>query len=403
MEKRASIEAIDARHITDSLRAPTPFDFYVRNNYPSFLCNISLRACWDTSDYVKSDELLKIIDAYAREVGLGETLDYINDDSVDNQPNKFIHHMWQTESYSIKEFERKLPEISSPIVAYRGYRTGINTGIQMGMQDFGGRLRSLTLSQQFMNEFASKVLYPDSIHTRVDVLNGIEVLPLFEYSDDKIRTEFEVVVNMGRLHVFKGDTVLEGRQRMLAPNIRTGSECYSKGTDVNDDLIHSLAYEYKFSPEEATALYGKLPNVKEVIAKLAEHYKKFTPQEAEAYYYGTSGLVDYYFIVSKPGTTVEYKPDYETDATFSLTSGGGKPLLLNDGNALGIGNVITMMDTFIHQRTQPKQLFPRPVPRTVNPQKRPPTRRGGRLQGNRRPLNVGRKTKKRRTNRKYSR
>lgn len=69
-------------------------------------------------------------------------------------------------------------------------------------------------------------------------------------------------------------------------------------------------------------------------------------------------LVDYYFIVSKPGTTVEYNPDYETDDTLSLTTGGGKTLLFNDGNALGIGNVLAMMDTFIRQRIQPKQIVP---------------------------------------------
>ena len=107
--------------------------------------------------------------------------------------------------------------------------------------------------------------------------------------------------------------------------------------------------------------------------------------------------------MAKPIPRVHIISSHYHSSSTSLPTGGGKTLLLNDGNALGIGNVIAIMDTFIHQRTQPKQLFPRPVPRTVNPQKRPPTRRGGRLQGNRRQLNVGRKTKKRRTNRKYSR
>jgi len=354
------LSAIDARRVETPLRAPIPFDVYVRNNYSSsFLCN--------APDSVNSDELLTVLDTYARHVGLGETLDYINDKSVDNHPNDFIDSIWQLNSSEIDAFERKLPEISSPIVAYRGYRTGIDSGVQVGLQDFGGRLRSLTLSQDFMNDFANKASFPSSIHTRVDILSGIEVLPLFHYSNPI--TEFEVVVKMGRLHVFKGDTVLEGRQQML--KLKIMSDCPIK-TNVIHDVIYSLSYKYKFKREEAIALYGNLPTVREVISELANKYKKFTPQKAEEYYYGMLPLVDYYFIVSKPGTTVEYDPYYQTDARLSLTTGGKKTLLLNDQNALGVGNVLAIMDTFIRQRTQSKQLFPR-----GNKRPNRPTRRGG--------------------------
>jgi len=206
-----------------------------------------------------------------------------------------------------------------------------------------------------------------------------------------------VVVKMGRLHVFNGDTVLEGRQRMLEPNIRNGSDCSILAKKVMDDLIHSLSFKYNFDRKEATALYGNLPSVREVIAKLVEHYKKFTPQEAMEYYYGVLPLVDYYFIVSKPGTTVEYNPDYETAAApLSLTTGGGKTLLLNDQNALGIGNVLSLMDDYIKSQTH-KENHPMST-NLFKPIHRPnrPTIRGGK-KSTRKRGNIRSRRRKRKT------
>ena len=83
--------------------------------------------------------------------------------------------------------------------------------------------------------------------------------------------------------------------------------------------------------------------------------------------------------MAKPIPRVHIISSHYHSSSTSLPTGGGKTLLLNDGNALGIGNVIAIMDTFIHQRTQPKQVFPRG-------DKRPnrPTRRGKRKRSRRR-------------------
>jgi hypothetical protein len=319
IERKKRLDEINSRvESTGPLRAPIPFDVYV---FSLLRADPTLNFINSASPVSDDDNIvLNALNPYAEMIGLGDIIDYIEDDDLDHTPSAFIHEIWQSQSVSsVKEFERKLPEISSPIVAYRGYQTGIDMEIQPGMQDFGGRLRSLTLSQKFMNGFTGS--NPMVIHSRVDVLNGIEVLPLFHYIDTYISTEFEVVVKMGRLHVFPKETVLEGRQQM---------------------------------PRWPTTKYNVDPN--------------------------PLRLVDYYFVISKPGTNVEYNPDYEYDTTLSIVHGGGKTLQLNDQNALGIGNVMDLMDNYIKKRNQKitQKSYPASNPFRSIPRPKPTIKRGGR-------------------------
>jgi len=285
----------------EHLVAPVPYDIYA-NSKPA------VEACQDRSH---KGELV-CLNAYAREViDLGEIIDFCGADPV-----SLIHRDWQIHSSALYKFTKDIPVTTHPIVAYRVYTSGIiesgrKIQLQKGTHDFGNRLRSVTLSQTYMNAFASSYPDQDQVHTRVDILNGIELVPLFKYGT--IDTEYELVLNMGRLHVFPGETVLEGREYM--PAIKP----------IEDVTLYSLLFNDSIVPRVT-----------------------FT----------TCKVIDYYFIISEPGTMIEYNPDYKNYSNpdtfpdkfpYNPTRGGGR-LQLSDDNALGIGNVIEMMDEYIRKQ-----------------------------------------------------
>jgi hypothetical protein len=284
----------------NDLRAPIPFDLYAAR-------------CTHRNDVTHE---LECLHNYANEIHLDEIIHFIHHSGwfgFSSNPLDLIDSDWQHESTNRYRFKKKIPPTIHPIVAYRGYTEGIIesgevvTDIPVGIHDFGGRLRSLTLSQQFMNEF-TKGKPPPVVHSRVDILNGIEVLPLFDY--EGIDTEYEIVVKMGRLHVFPVTTVLEGQVKMTAVN--------------------------KYGVET----------------------------ECE--------LIDYFFVISKPGTVIDYNPTYQT---HTMLGGGG--LHLNDQNALGIGNVIDMMDGYIQSKDRIKNISKIQLPRYKPKPKIKSTRYGG--------------------------
>ena len=275
------------------LNAPIPYDVYASANPVN-------EACQDRS---YSGELV-CLNAYARQViDLGEIIDFAGENPV-----SLIDEDWQVNPRVQYHFRESIPVTTHPIVAYRVYNNGIiesghKVQLQKGIHDFGGRLRSVTLSQTFMNAFAGNS--PDQVHTRVDILNGIELVPLFKYGT--VDTEYELVVNMGRLHVFPGETVLEGREYMPA---------FIKPIEWYPLLFQSIVPRVTFT---------------------------------------NCRVINYYFIISKPGTIIDYNPDYRNYSnpnTFPYNPkvrGGGR-LQLNDENALGSGNVMEMMDEYIRKQ-----------------------------------------------------
>ena len=286
----------------ENIVAPVPYDIYANSNP-------AVEACQDRSH---KGELV-CLNAYAREViDLGEIIDFCGEDPV-----SLIHRDWQNHSSALYKFTKEIPVTTHPIVSYRVYTSGIiesgrKIQLQKGIHDFGNRLRSVTLSQTYMNAFASSYPDQDQVHTRVDILNGIELVPLFKYGT--IDTEYELVLNMGRLHVFPGETVLEGREYMPAVK------------PIEDVTLYSLLFNDSVVPRVT------FTNCK---------------------------VIDYYFIISKPGTFIDYNPDYKNYSNpdtfpdkfpYNPTVRGGGRLQLNDENALGIGNVMEMMDEYIRKQ-----------------------------------------------------
>lgn len=280
-----------------------PFDVYLRSLNPAIPFHNNDGECpRHASPEHDSEPLFEAISDYAREFGLG---DLIDDKFVGKLKKKFhkdFSHFigeWQVNSFQSPTIYEKmktlLPPLTQPIVLYRGYSTGMGKPPEIGTTMDNMGLRSCSLSQGFADKFFT-TSDANSFLARVDVLPGIHVLPMLTYSGKGIFTEFEVMVNLNlRVHVVDPTLILEGQIEMPPPPL--DYKCDSQ----------------KYSLQTHNA------NLKKVT---------------------------FYFILSEPGTEVEYYPNFE-DPETKMKVGGGKAIRLNDENQLGGGNAEKIINAYI--------------------------------------------------------
>ena len=297
-----------------------PFDVYINGIVETLQLSVDDYPCNCDMFNERSSSLNLYLNKYASKKLLLD--DFFKFES-ENPTIHFLDSKWQAESSgSTFHNEKFVPTVNSAITAYRGYRFGIDHAIvDQGVQMFDDRLRSLTLSQTFMRDFTQTKKINDKVrHARVDILRGVKFVPLLKYNAEGIYTEFEIVVKIGRVHVFPKDTVYEGTNKCEPVKIGNTKDC----------------------------IYN--PNPLEEI--------------------------DYYFIISNPGDELAYCPNYyeldedEEKVVYSINSvrsasktGGGKGthtdryksrnktmLRLTDKNAIGVGNVSEIMDAYMYQQ-----------------------------------------------------
>ena len=307
--------------------APEPLDVYLSKNrtadgLPFYNTNY---ACGNPRTGENSDTLMKALEDYC-----------------EKEDNKFyeiwraykakgeLWSSWQqgqlgnaTMDESVDQLKemvqkRGIGQRRKPVVLYRAYAYGFDTGEtpRVGSDYFPESYRSFSLSYQFAHQFRSLKRHPQKIIVRLDVLPGIDTLiPVLEYNHGGVWTEFEVIVPSSvRVHVFHPNQCHEGRTNMPFPPLISGCP----GNFVND-------------------------------IRDTERMQK----------------VAFFFVISVPGTTVEYFPDYTSEEEGApllmseqrkarvkkngATSGGGRGLILTDNNCLGIGKVPDIIEPFIDE------------------------------------------------------
>jgi len=194
------------------------------------------------------------------------------------------------------QLEAALPALSHPLTLYRNYKWGINGTQPVAGSDYdiGSQCNFLSFSTSlaYIHAFGGSVKLPESIYVRLDAMPGTYIVPFLRRPFKHLQSEFEVLVpNFYRVHVFDPKTVQEGRVPASHPPLTFG--------------CHEMV---KTAP---------LP------------------------------LIDYFFIMSLPGTVVDYSPDYR-DPSTRVRLGGSRKLRLHDGNQLGVGNVHDLIHRFMN-------------------------------------------------------
>ena len=279
-----------------NLRAPIPFDIYLKSLPPELFYNEGPHY----NGGIRSEPLMEQLERYAAKVGLQPLLNYYNgnksflfDTYIKNwcqKSSKTINENLEMKA-KFKEEMMHMPTLESPIVLYRIFQNGIFGDVpQPGSSWNIFNFQSYTLSQGYL-EYFSKISggeQANTIRVRLDALPGTHVLPIFDFNGG-VRTEYEVIVPVTeRVHVLKGSDVLEGRVEMPAPPVE-----YEGGI-----------FKHK----------SNLPKI------------------------------DLFFIISKLGEDVRYNPDYSYGES-GLKS--GRTILLTDQNMLTYGNVSTIVQTYI--------------------------------------------------------
>lgn len=294
-------------------RAPIPFDVYLRSLDPEIPFHNNNGDCADEySPEYNRENLLVQLAVYAHKVGLGPMLDpdsiYLNS-KIERFFSTFITR-WQAHAkQSIKIFDlvkTHLPPLTRPLVLYRGYNTGIDGEQPEVGQTWDMGLRSCSLSQGFADAFFTSS-HANSFVARIDVMQGLHVLPLLHYGHEGLLSEFEILVEGNlRVHVLDPSLVPEGRTEMPPPPM-----------------------DYK-CPDKYF-LFAHTENLKRI---------------------------QHYFVLSLPGTTVEYYPNFEDRSTVRV--GGGKPILLTDRNSVGTGKPEAVLRSYLAKKKRVKRSVRRP-------------------------------------------
>jgi len=239
-------------------RIPTFDDFLISKGKP-FYCIMY---------HPEEDVLMGVINEYASIKGLDPIISEITKNRV---LSKLIQE-WQfgfqinkslIKSQKITEMVSSVPPLSEPITLYRTYRKGITPAPDMGDINFQYGIRSYSMSLRFCQYFGEK----DSVYSRVDVMPGIHVAPMFDYGRDTQPSQFEIaLLPNARLHCF--------------PN-----EIYEKVPTPSPNL-NFVKFSYEMNPMRPA--------------------------------------VDYFFVVSVPGTTFNYTP-YQS-STITIKGGGIKKI-----------------------------------------------------------------------------
>jgi len=170
------------------------------------------------------DLIVYLMKRYMLTAGMGHIVNYVNVNQKIIR-SKVSSSNWQVNSIGNRRPIESLfdmhdfPVVQRPTVLYRGYRSGMGTMPQIGDEiDFG--VRSAALSLGFVVGFATGK-NPESFVARIDIMPGVKILPLFNYPDKVIATEFECIVD-GRSDgnqciVHDPTEVIEGTANMLGP------------------------------------------------------------------------------------------------------------------------------------------------------------------------------------------
>ena len=277
------------------LHAPMPFDVYISLlTPPRKFANASIHAVRQREGKRQPDGffLINILERYQDDIGLEDVRD-----------TEIKLGRWQSNSFQelgIFNMNLHVPPLTDAIVVYRGFAQGITGDQPTPGTDF--QMRSAN-SFSFSFGFVSKMFTtsdPRSLTVRADILPGVRVLLANEYFHANIITEYEVIVpGTGvRVHVFPADRVLEGQRNMDPPPV---------------------VYGYK------------------------------SDSTSRSYHDGPLKKISFYFIVSMPGQTIEnYQCMYPTERRGGgRYLRGGTGINISDDNALAIGNVGKIMNSFI--------------------------------------------------------
>jgi hypothetical protein len=251
---------------------------------------------------------------YANLNGLGGILEARNRDRETKERFDLFDEKWQLDSVNINDsqdtldkyttqIKTVLPPLDQALALFRVYTRGFRKEPIPGhVFPFKG-MKSTALSLQYTNEFSYWSLADREkiVFTRIDVLPNTHVYFLPRYRQNNICSETEVVVTGNqRVHVYDASLCLEGRQEMREPPVE----------------YRCTEYHYD------------------------ESHPSFLPK------------VKYFFIISEPGRSFEYYPNYQGDETpLHVTfAGGGVALKISDENQLGYGNIYEIMDRFIDEK-----------------------------------------------------
>ena len=280
------------------IRASRSFDRYLIDLNPATpFANMSIH-CPDANSNPNLPTFADALDGFAVESGVDEIERVLKSRAARELRSQF--NRWKdvpSSGATQKQVESVLPALKRPLTLYRAYIRGIH-GVQpvVGSDyDIGSKepFLSFSLSQAFIARFTGKRNI-ETLHVRLDAMPGTFIVPITrDIYGNSLFSECEVIVpNFYRVHVYDPTTVIEGRVRVPSPPMTFG--CLEEPLDT-------------------------LP------------------------------MIDYFFIMSLPGTVVEYYPNYQ-DPTSSVPTGGNRALRLNDGNQLGVGNVHEIIHRHIRSR-----------------------------------------------------
>jgi len=239
-------------------REPKPAKMTVRNEVPPF----------DTFLLNKRDKFICIKDGGDNDAkmmsAIYEYADLVQLNTAIPPALTKLIETWQTGSKTINdnydrsiEFHRLakgLPPLQAPLTLYRAYKQGIIPEPDRSDKNinFQNGIRSYSISLRFCQYFSTTgVANSNLLYSRVDVLPGIHVVPMFEYDTDEFDfpTEFEVaLLSDARLHCLPND--IDERRPTPAPNLDFSGLKYKPG-----DMNPSIQFWFIVSPPNTTVDY----------------------------------------------------------------------------------------------------------------------------------------------------
>jgi len=206
-----------------------PFDTFLLNTGEKFIC------IKDKGD--NDAKMMSAIYEYADRIRLTPIISAIP------PPLNALIKIWQTGSKQINdnyerstqfhELTKRLPPLTEPLTLYRAYKQGIMPEPDSSDKNinFQNGIRSYSISLRFCQYFSTTgVANSDLLYSRVDVMPGVHVVPMFEYDTEEFDfpTEFEIaLLSDARLHCLPND--IDERGPTPAPNLDFSGLKYKAG------------------------------------------------------------------------------------------------------------------------------------------------------------------------------
>jgi len=206
-----------------------PFDTFLLSKGEKFIC------IKDKGD--NDAKMMSAIYDYADLIGLTPIISAIP------RPLNALIKIWQTGSKQINDnYERsrqfheltnRLPPLTEPVTLYRAYKQGIMPEPDSSDKNinFQNGIRSYSISLRFCQYFSTTgAANSDLLYSRVDVMPGVHVVPMFEYDTEEFDfpTEFEIaLLSDARLHCLPND--IDERSPTPAPDLDFSGLRYKAG------------------------------------------------------------------------------------------------------------------------------------------------------------------------------